>query len=125
VIFWLLYIVAEAVVHYYVIEVLKSRPDYLKAFIIRGMASIIHGAILDVNDWTEYATLLTFQVSSFWVIFDLTLNLARDKDPLYHGKDSGWIDRYLGGTLAYYILKVLALLVAFIAYFVGLKYWSI
>lgn len=110
-IIWLIYISLEVLAHYYLIEVKKSRPDYLRFNILRGMASIFHGAYMDVSSWAEYGELLLFQVTSFWILFDVALNLARGKHFLYWGKKSGWIDSKIGGSLLYYVLKFICAVV--------------
>jgi len=104
---WLLYILAEVAIHYYIIEVKKQRPFYLHFFLQRGIASIVHGVLLDVQNMSEYLPLLALQVTSFWILFDLGLNISRGKPWHYKGKNSGYIDR-LPNTI-YWTLKIIAL----------------
>ncbi|MEM5811094.1 MAG: hypothetical protein QXP66_04325 [Candidatus Aenigmatarchaeota archaeon] len=52
------------------------------------MASILHGIFCNVQDLEQYFYLVVFQTSSFWLFFDLTLNLLRKKDIFYLGENS-------------------------------------
>ena len=105
---WLIYILAEAKIQHYLIETRKWKPNYIQLFIIRGMAGIIHGILIDVGSLSHMtgslhefqmwqykmgATLIIFQCCSFWLIFDLTLNYLRNRPIDYRGKSSGWLDR--------------------------------
>ena len=91
---WIVAILAEAYRNYYIIEIKKSRPNYLQSFVMRGMAAILHGVLFDPQNMGDYWPVLLFQVTSFWLLFDLSLNFLRHKPVLYIGKSSGWIDRF-------------------------------
>lgn len=121
-IFWLLYILAEAFVQGKSIKD-GNKPLYIVLFIIRGIASIIHGITLNVQYGTwQYPILLGFQICSFYTIFDFVLNALR-LDPLgYRGKESGWLDK-LNDT-QWYSLKVICLILSIIFYILGLSYWK-
>lgn len=90
---WFLFIYFEAARNFAII-INGSRPNYLQSFIIRAMAAILHGVLLDVKDWQEYLTVLIFQVSSFYACFDFILNWMRGKEMFYLGTGS-LIDRIL------------------------------
>lgn len=104
---WVIYILLiEVPRNYYIIEVQKTRPDYLQSFIIRGMVAIIHGAVwLDSNGVHDVSSLsvkellllwwpiLSFQLASFFVLFPVLLNIFRNKKWNYRGKNSGFFSR--------------------------------
>ena len=114
-IFWLLYPIVEALIQAYQIKQ-GIRPNYLQLFVIRGFAAIMFGAIVvQPHKEIEGIILLTFQVSSFWILFDPILNKLRGKPFTYKGKDSGWLDKLPTGI--YWSLKVVALVVAVISYY--------
>jgi hypothetical protein len=124
-ILWLLYIITEVLLQGYLIENKSWKPNYIQLFITRGIASIVHGAIIDTqNIYPDYIALLLFQMTSFWIFFDLGLNWYRKKPIFYSGRTSGWIDRYLGTTRLYVPLKLVALIVMITSYIVGLQYWN-
>lgn len=110
---WFLFIAAEVWRNYYIIEKRKSVPNYLQSFIIRGMASILHGIAVGVLNTKEYGLLLVFQCCSFWIIFDIALNLSRGKSPIHRGK-KGWLARLPDD--GFWILKIMAALFGFVAY---------
>ena len=105
---WFIYIFLEAKIQHHLIEYRKWKPNYLQLFIIRGMAGIIHGILIDVGSLSHVAgnlhefqlwqikqglTLILFQTTTFWIFFDLTLNYLRNRPIDYRGKFSGWLDR--------------------------------
>jgi len=110
IILWFVFIVAEAYRNYRIIEVNKSRPDYLHSFVVRGMAAIGHGVLFDPHNMADYLPVFILQVSSFWVLFDFALNYMRKKPLLYIGAKSGWIDRFFTWVGSEYILGVVKLL---------------
>ena len=89
---WLLYILFEARLQAYLIDHKGWKPNYIQLFITRGIVSILHGVILDTQAGWEYPVLVVFQTTTFWIGFDLLLNLFRGKPWNYKGKDSGWLD---------------------------------
>ena len=118
---WLVYILSEVFVHEYIIEVKKKRPFYLHFFLQRGIAAILHGVLYlwlcfeaqgIETSIKNYLPLFVIQVSSFWILFDLGLNLLRGKDWWYKGKNSGWVDRL--SVYIYWPLKTIALITALI-----------
>lgn len=108
---WFIFITLEAYRNWHVIEVQKSRPDYLQSFVIRGMAAVLHGIFMGVTEPSNWYPVLIFQVTSFWILFDPLLNIMRNKPLLYLGDpkkgSSGWLDRL--PILVYWILKLIAL----------------
>lgn len=105
------------------------KPDYLQMFILRGIAAILHGVLLDIvcdvfpeNLWSYsvwqlfliWLPLLLFQATSFWILFELALNIVRKRELFYYDRkedDSGWIDQIFDvlGNGAHLIAKVIAL----------------
>lgn len=103
------------------------KPHYLVVNILRAMAAIVHGGLF-VNNyegyWYYWWPVLLFQVTSYWILFELGLNLAwnyyhkhpNEKRPLLYydnkEKDSGWIDRFFSwaGKTAHTATKILVLL---------------
>lgn len=108
-----------------------GKPDYLKYFIIRGMAAIGHGVIffmLYIDDLVNYSRLnawqlliiwlplLSFQLTSFWILYEIGRNSWAKKPLLYYDQkegDSGTIDRFFkwAGNTAHTFAKVAALVV--------------
>lgn len=122
-IYWLIYILAEAFIQSKLIA--KGwKPDYLQLFIIRGMISILHGAlILDVHNTYEALIMWGWQMCSFWIVFDLSLNFLRKKPILYKGKRSGWLDKI--AYPVYIPMKILAIAGAVFFYIKGLEFWIV
>lgn len=103
-----------------------AKRHYYIIFILRAGAAIVHGALF-INDykgyWYYWWPVLLFQVTSFWIFFELLLNIwwnRYHKDPrekralLYYDrkeKDSGWIDRFFAwtGPAMHTTAKILAL----------------
>lgn len=98
---WLLYPLIESFIQSKLIA-RGWKPIYIMLFLIRGIVAIAHGALLDefigLSHWAGYfpgwqwVYVLVFQVCSFWIFFDLLLNLFRGKNWYYTGKESGWLD---------------------------------
>jgi len=111
------------------------KPDYLQMFVIRGMVAIVHGVILDITCnifpdhlWTYSAwqlfliwlPLLLFQVTSYWILFELALNIVRGRELFYYDRkerDSGWIDKLFDtlGNGAHLAAKLMALLICILS----------
>jgi hypothetical protein len=75
------------------------KPNYLQMFVIRAMASLIHMFffIYSPQQGNLVFWLLVFQITSWWLIFELVLNLIRGRAVFYFDRtenDSGWIDRF-------------------------------
>jgi hypothetical protein len=119
---WFIYIFVEAKVQGYLFKKDEGfKPDYLILFFVRGAASIIHGGpILHVENMAHYATLLIFQSTSFWIVFDLLLNKSRGKKWNYRGEQSGWLDR-IDSDVLYWSLKILAVIGFFVSAYILLN----
>lgn len=94
---WILLVVIQSFVHFYLIEVKHSKPFYLLWWIIRGIASILHGVAFDVLNMQEFWPILSFQLLSHFVVFGPLLNILRKPFvPKMHfwytGEHSGWTD---------------------------------
>lgn len=108
---WVVYIAADVWCNFYIIEQINSRPDYLKLNIIRGVAFVLYGRFV-WDLWLDLHSLYIFLycTTSFWLLFDLVLNISRGKHPLYIGQNSGYIDQYgFKNPFLYYVFKVFAL----------------
>lgn len=94
------------------------KPHYFQTFIARGFAAVLHGGlIMDITEWNGYALVVfIFQLTSYWILFEVGLNLWRGKPLLYYDtveKDSGWIDRFFAwaGKKAHVYAKVLCFII--------------
>lgn len=114
---WILYIAVDVRVNFLIIEKWDKRPNYLLMNIIRGGVFILYGAFVwDFQAEMWYFNIFLFCVTSFWLLFDLSLNIARKKHPLYIGAESGWIDRFgIKNQGFYYMCKLFALVVLILA----------
>jgi hypothetical protein len=97
--------IQDIIGNYFVIEVKKSRPNYLQLFTIRGIAAIVHASlVMQVMDFREWIPILGFQLASHFTLFSPGLNLARSSIRrkhnwfTYRGKDSGWLDSIANGN---------------------------
>lgn len=110
---WAVYIAADVWCNFYIIEQINSRPDYLKLNIIRGVAFVLYGRFVwDLSLDLHALYILVYCTTSFWLLFDIFLNLSRGKHLLYIGKDSGYIDQYgFKYPAIYYLGKLVALFV--------------
>lgn len=112
---WLLYIALEIFGHYAWITWWKQRPRYDLVVMIRFAA----GAVFLLKRHPEFDPLgdpstiwpalvyFVFQFSSFYLLFDLILNLLRGKAWDYRGKNSGaYFDK--GSWTRYYTWKALS-----------------
>lgn len=96
------------------------KPDYLMMFILRGLAAIIHAVSFDPRVGQDYFIIFIFQITSYWILFDLGLNIVRGREILYYDRkerDSGWIERFFDsmGPVFYLVAKVLALIACVLA----------
>lgn len=97
------------------------KPNYLLMFVLRGIAAILHGVLFNPQDMTDYWLVLLFQVTSFWIFFEIALNLVRGRELFYYDtkeKDSGWIDKFFAwtGPFWHFFAKIVA---------IALMVWSI
>lgn len=138
-IYWLIFIAIEIARNYYMIVIMKTKPNYLQSFIFRGIAAILHGAYMfdvigtfdGVIDMSQFNVLellgfwmpiLTIQVCLFFVLFSPLLNLLRGMKWYYLGKESGWLDRiglgdyswvywFLYGSCCFYLIAYILKLI--------------
>lgn len=112
-----------------------KKPNYFLVFIFRAVAAIAHGIVYDLffdyfpTEWSSYnyietfliyAPILFFQVTSFWILFELGLNIVRGRELLYFDRkenDSGWIDQIFDvlGNGAHLIAKIFALIICILS----------
>lgn len=85
---WLLYILTEVIINWYLIEKKKTEPNYLQLTMIRGIAFILYGVLVDVKTYTEIIQLFLYCTASFWLLFDIGINLFRRKHIFYLGTNA-------------------------------------
>lgn len=109
---WLLFIAFEIIRNYAMIEWWKKRPNYQRSYMIRFCAFAVfalkrHPEFDPFGDPSTIAPVLVyfvFQCTSFYLLFDLLLNIARGKAWDYRGKNSGaYFDK--GSWVRYYTWK--------------------
>lgn len=112
---WILYILLDAIVSWYIIEKRKISPNHFILTFIRGLVAILWGISINIQQGEELYWLL-FVTSSFWTLFDPLLNKLRGNKLLYIGKTS-IIDK-LGNKYPtiYWLLKLTALLACIWSY---------
>ena len=111
---WLLYIATCVWYNWHLIEVRKKRPNYTKAIIWRcfwGLVFLIW-ANPDFDPanhfWLQIWSVLptaVYEATSFYLLFDPGLSIARGLGIFYRGKDSGLLDK--SPLWVYYSLKIL------------------
>lgn len=109
-----------------------GKPSYLIYFLVRAGAAILHGSLMLIvleDDHTNYGDLsawqllalwapyLSFQVTTFWIQYEITRNIWTNQAWLYYDqyeKDSGIIDRFFAwtGPTFHAMAKLFALAVA-------------
>jgi hypothetical protein len=105
--YWLIFIVVDILLNWQMIR-RGVKPIYLVSFFYRGITAILHGGlIMNVHNWRDYWPVFVFQTTSFWILFDLGLNLLRGKPWWYKGASSGYLDRI--PTSPFWVLKLLAI----------------
>lgn len=92
-----------------------AKRNYLQVNIIRGAAAILHAILFNPQNTIEWIPILIFQVTSFWILFEIGLNLVRGNPLLYYDSkegDSGIIDRFFkwAGPTAHFVAKLAALI---------------
>ncbi len=98
------------------------KPIYIQTFIFRGIAAFFHWCIFirTPDQWPLLVWLIVFQLTAFWIWFEIRLNLYRGKPILYYDtteNDSGWIDRFFAklGLKWHLAAKVTALVTMIIS----------
>ncbi len=106
------------------------KPFYLAMFIIRGIAAICHGVLFNPQNTADYLPVFIFQVTSFWLLFELGLNILQKRPLLYYDRkegDSGWIDRFFAfvGPTWHAVAKFCALIVCILSIIYILNPWHV
>lgn len=119
-IYWLLYILLESKVQSFLIDKKQWKPNYIQLFLIRGIIAFLFGAfIVGVINYQQLLINTIFQLTSFWIFFDMFLNYFRNKPFLYKGKTSGWLDKL---PYSFYIpLKIITLIIVIVSFIIGLR----
>lgn len=111
---WIFYIILDAIINAYIIEELNTSPNHLVFFIIRGIAAILWGGLINIVP-TNFLDWLFFTGGSFWLLFDIVLNFLRHKSIFYIG-ETAMIDK-LGNkiTWLYWTGKLIVLVLVIIS----------
>lgn len=117
---WILLVIIQVFVHYYMIHVKHTKPNYLQWFIIRGMVAIFHGILFNPSNMTDYLPVFIFQVSSHVLIFAPLLNYIRGMSLDYLGEKSGWFDSFFRKRKKLYYAFMLIMLAVFVGSFIYL-----
>jgi hypothetical protein len=100
-----------------------AKRNYLQVNLIRGMFAIAHGILVLPKDYNYssassldllliWLPLLVFEFTSYWIFFELGLNIVRHRKLLYYDNkegDSGYIDRFFkwAGPTWHAVAKIL------------------
>src|SRR3546814_12647066 len=90
-IYLFLFIILELARNYVLIEKRKIRPNYPGSFVLRAFFGLLC-IILTYEDFDplvnglDYWPFVVFECTSFWLLFDPILNLARKKPLGYSGE---------------------------------------
>jgi hypothetical protein len=123
---WIIVIELKAWVDFYQIEKLKRKISHGFEIGVVAIIAVLHQALSGVNkieEWDLAGWILLFQTMSYWLLFDLSLNLMRGKEPFYYGKNAA-SDRLFQklGNGTYFMTKVFALVLMIVAIFQLIKY---
>lgn len=117
---WLIFIEFDVWRNWFIIEKEQRRPNYLNSFFIRLGLAILYLSIMVLYDdflvksIYHIISVVVFIPTSFWVIFDPSLNIIRGKRGFfYKGENSGWLDKIKVNP--YILYKVLSLILAIIS----------
>jgi hypothetical protein len=104
-----------------------AKRNYLQVFIIRAIIAILHGAWMLPTDFNYSAAsslqliliwlpFLIFQITSYWLLFEIGLNAVRGNGILYYDtkeSDSGWVDRLFkwAGWKMHLIAKIFSFII--------------
>lgn len=94
---WITVIEAKAVHDWHRIEKLKKKIYHGFEIGVVAIIAVLHQGLSGVNkieEWELAGTILIFQLSSFYLLFDLSLNLMRRKEIFYVGNTSA-IDKFM------------------------------
>lgn len=112
---WQACIILDLIRNAWLIMKRKKEPNYFGNFLYRSFfgficLAIMHPELDPLGDpltvW-EAKWKIGYQATSFYMLFDPSLNIIRKKHIDYQGKKSGWLDRL--PKWQYYTLKVLTL----------------
>lgn len=113
---WLLFPAANAVLDWYIIERRKVYPDHLIEYIFRGFVIILYGVLVfKTEDENQGYCVFAYEVLSFYIVFELLLNILRSKPWNYVGKNSAWDKILSRHRWLYYTLKTISLAGALLA----------
>jgi hypothetical protein len=104
---WLLIVGAWVLIDWYQIVRLKRSINHLVEFILRGALGLLYGIVIfNVQMGMSGVWVILFEATSFYLFFELVLNLARGLAFDYIGRTSA-IDRFLYSRRPlYYLLKL-------------------
>lgn len=94
---WIVVIVLKSYIDYYQIEKQKKNIRHGFELLLVAIVAFFHQWLSGVNkieEWELAGTILIFQLSSFYLLFDLSLNLMRGKEIMYVGQTSA-IDKFM------------------------------
>lgn len=118
-------IVIQVFIHFFMIEVLHTKPIYLEWFIARGTVAIFHAAMFQLMDLWQWLPILIWQLVVHFIIFNPLLNKLRyikqvkeQGSSNYHfaymGEDSGWLDKMFRADPNFYRLCYIACCIIFV-----------
>jgi len=118
---WLAYPVLEALIQGFLFKFrvgyghTKGDAFYLILFIIRGIACIIWGILIDTQVG-YFIPLVGWCAGTHWLIFDPLLNKLRGFDWNYEGKFSGWLK-----SIPASLQLIIAIVISFLSYIYLIK----
>lgn len=96
----LIIIFGKAVINWYQIERQKKYPKHGRQIFIVAMIALVYIGLSGVRrpeQWELALTILLYQATSYWFLFDALLNLMRGKRLLYIGipdKEDAFTDQF-------------------------------
>ncbi len=137
---WLIYPILEAIIQGLMFRYIKGfdphkEPMYLR--LIRGTVFFTWAIWFQyqynlkehlMEDWNSLwfiIIMVTFSMTSFWIIFDLVLNLMRGKRWDHSGTESGYLDNLDEVSQTFYLMwKVVALVAAIVTCYLGISIYQ-
>ncbi len=109
---WFAYILFDAIANWYIIEKKKINPAHSVLFVGRCAIAIIYGGfVLDLQPG-NFIPFAAFTGGSFWILFDMLLNVFRSKNLFYIGENASTDKFGLSNPIIFWTLKVIALAAA-------------
>jgi len=104
---WIVIIASWVWVDWYQIVKLRQTINHLVEVILRGMCGILYGALIfDAQPGMMGVWVILFEISSFYLFFEVALNLARRVAWDYLGQTSA-MDRFLYNKRPlFYLIKL-------------------